>query len=471
MARNQTRLALLLVLVMLIAGCVSEPTPDWGTDDGEMKVTIEDGNAKIVSKLGVKDYDGNHALLECENSSITITGILISSKVYSEHTNAEGLQQAIGAAVVIHKMSWSEAVAVQEGSVGRVSLKDWTSPLYPMESVGNKFGDNEGDWVIVGIIPATEDVADGLNIVEEWHQAIKITGHVVTDDDMYDWPDDDCSLKQGAGTGDAMVVSKIETEVGVISSDGDDDNEWALGDTDIFGAWTFILIFAVVAGGGGFGLFIFSTMMVRQGASSTAKTLLGREGFAKALEMRRELKKAKKEKIEDAEETRAIPKEEAYSSPKSSKPVVEEPVESLGGFSLDNILSSGHTIGGESTDVMGGGVVVSEEAANMSRVQSAPSPARDSSNIDSQKYSAPSSNVRSSQPEASSKKSHFSSNISSSSRATSPSPGAQPTKAAKPVKRRRAVKKRKAVEPEYDEPAPTHKSPSIADDDFDDFSI
>ena len=464
---------------MLIAGCVSEPTPDWGTDDGEMKVTMSDGKAKIVSKLGVEEYNEERILQECENSTMKITGLLLSSKVYSEHTNAEGMQQAVGAAIIVHKMSWSEAIAVEDGTAGRISLKDWSSPLYPMESVGNKFGDNEGEWIIIGIIPATEDVADNLNIVEEWHQAIKITGYVVTDDDTYDWPEDEdgkaeCSLKQGAGTGDAMVITKIETEVGVVSSDGDDDDEWSLGDTDIFGGWTFILIFMVVAGGGGFGLFIFSTMMVRQGASATAKTLLGREGFAKALEMRRDLKKAKKENTEDSKETRAIPKEESYSSSRS-KPVETEPVESLGGFSLDNILSSAHTIGGESTGISGGGVVVSDDAVEMNKVQSVTSPARDTSkqqysNVDSQSHSAPSSNVLSSRSEPSSKRSHFSSTVSSSSsRATKPGSAAQPTKAAKPVKRR-AVKKKKA-EPEYDEPAPTHRSPSVADDDFDDFSI
>ena len=465
MARNQTRLALLLALVMLITGCVSEPTPDWGTGDGEIKVTTEDGSAKITSKLGVEDYDENHVLVECENSSIiTITGTLISSKVYSEHTNADGLQQAVGAAVIIHKMSWSEAVAVEEGSVGRVSLKDWSAPLYPMEGVGNKFGDNEGDWVIIGIIPATEEVADGLNIVEEWHQAIKITGHIVTEDDMYTWPEDECSVEQGAGAGDAMVVTKIETEVGVVSSDGDDDDEWALGDTDLFGGWTFILIFMVVAGGGGFGLFIFSTMMVRQGASSTAKTLLGKEGFAKALEMRRDLKKAKKEKIEDDEDTRAIPKEESYSPARDKSVAAEEPVESLGGFSLDSILSSGHTIGGESTGISGGGVVVSNEAVEMEKVQSAPSSVKTTSNVDP----APSSNVMSSRTEPT--RSHFSSTVSSSSsRATKPGAAVKPTKAAKPIKRR-AVKKKKS-EPEYSERAPTQSSPSVADDDFDDFSI
>ena len=479
MARSQTRLALLLILVMFIAGCVSEPTPDWGTDDGEMKVTLSDGKAKIVSKLGTKDYDKEHVLLGCDNSPITITGLLLTSTIYSEHTNAEGLAQAVGAAVIIHQMSWSDAANVEDGTAGRIGLKDWTEPLYPTEKVGNKLGDNEGVWIIIGIIPATENVAYGLNIVEEWHQAIRITGFIVTDDDMYDWPvdednEDECSLKQYGGTGDAMVIEKIETEIGVVSSDGDDDDEWALGDTDIFGAWTFILIFIVIAGGGGFGLFIFSTMMVRQGATTTAKTLLGREGFAKALEMRRDLKKAKKEKIEDSEETRAVPKEETY-SPSKPKRGAEEPVESIGGFSLDNILSSAHTIGGESTGISGGGVVISDDAAEMSRVQSATSPAKDTSkqqysNIDSQSYSAPSSNVMSSRSEPSTKRSHFSSTISpSSSKATIPGSAAQPTKAAKPMKRR-AVKKRK-VEPEYDEPAPSQRSPSVADDDFDDFSI
>ena len=470
MARTRMHLVLLVAIAMFTAGCISAPTPDWGSDAGEMQVTIDGNTAQITSDLGTEKYDEQHTLIGCsqeeETSSkeIEITGMLISSTIYSEHTNANGLDQAVAAALVIDLMSWTDASLVEDGTGGRVAFKDWTSPLQPMEKVGNKFADNEGSWVIIGVIPGSENVADNLNIVEEWHQAITITGHIVNEDNVYEF-NPGCVLSQSIGIGDAMVITNIETEVGIVSLDGDSDDEWSLGDTDFFGGWTFIMIFLVVAGGGGFGLFIFSTMVVRQGASSTAKTLLGKEGFAKAVEMRKSLKKSKRDDADESQDTRAIPKKDAYESPKPTQMVNQEPVEDLGGFSLDSILSSAHTIG----EPTGGGssVVVSDEARDMKVTSSnVVSGASDQySSVTPSSYSAPSSNVVSQQSEPSTR-SHFSSTM-----ATQSKPSA-PERPAKPVKRR-TVKKRKAREPEPEPKrrAPTHSTPSIADDDFDDFSL
>ena len=77
-----------------------------------------------------------------------------------------------------------------------------------------------------------------------------------------------------------MVVTSIVTETGSLSINGEGDDEYELGDTDFFGGGGFILFFMVVGIGGGVGLFILSTMIVRQGAKATAEALLGREGFA-----------------------------------------------------------------------------------------------------------------------------------------------------------------------------------------------
>ncbi|GIR00848.1 MAG: hypothetical protein CM15mP9_5510 [Methanobacteriota archaeon] len=44
-----------------------------------------------------------------------VTGMLISSEVYSEHSTLSDVQSAMGAAVIIHAMSWSSAESVEEG--------------------------------------------------------------------------------------------------------------------------------------------------------------------------------------------------------------------------------------------------------------------------------------------------------------------------------------------------------------------
>ena len=84
-----------------------------------------------------------------------------------------------------------------------------------------------------------------------------------------------------------MIVTSIKTSEGVVSLDGEHDDEYSLGDTDIFGGWTFVLFFLIFGVGGGVGLYIVSTMVVRQGARATAEALLGREGFAKSVQMKK----------------------------------------------------------------------------------------------------------------------------------------------------------------------------------------
>ena len=150
-------------------------------------------------------------------------------------------------------MSYSAAEDVEDGSAGRIDIKDWSSPINPTESVGSKLSTNEDEWEVVGIIPASENVADGLNVLQHWHQAIELRGYVVETDGVESATDEGCELD---GQGHAMIVTNIKTEQGVVSLDGNSDDEYSLGDTDIFGGWTFILFFLVVGFGGGTTLYL-----------------------------------------------------------------------------------------------------------------------------------------------------------------------------------------------------------------------
>jgi hypothetical protein len=351
-------------------------------------------------------------------------------------------------------MKWSEAEAIEEGSAGRVNLKDWSSPVNPTEAVGSKLSENEDDWEVIGIIPGSENIADGLNVLEHWHQPIELSGYIL-DTDNVATVSETCDLEdQGHG----MVVTKIRTEEGVVSMDGDHDDEYSLGDTDIFGGWTFILFFLIVGVGGGVGLFIVSTMIIRQGAKATAEALLGREGFAKAVQMKKDLKSSKKAGLESAED-RAKKERKANPPPKKSSQKEEAP---LSGFSLDSVLSSTDDgDDGPATFGGGGSVVVTSEAKQMqsqTTVTSAP--------VKVDNTPMPSTNVVSSQPEAP-KRGHFSASMASSqSSSTSPPPARE-----KPVKRR-AVRKRAATPAPEPEPEVKEKRASISDDeDFSDFSF
>ena len=456
MARTRTRLGMALVLLMFMAGCIYNDTPEWGTGDGQVHVDINGDSAVVKSKMG-GGFEENLSIVGCGESEMKVTGMLISSEIYSEHPDLSDVQSAMGAAVIIHKMTWSSAEAVEEGKAGRISLKDWSAPLNPSEAVGSKLSDNENDWEVIGIIPASENVADGLNILQHWHEAIELKGYVLDGNGLGGVSSETCDLE---GQGHGMIVTSIKTEQGVVSLKGGHDDEYSLGDTDIFGGWTFILFFLVVGVGGGVGLFIFSTMVVRQGAKATAEALMGREGFAKSVQMKKDLKRSKKEGLESATD-RA--KKAAKSSPPPKKQ--KEKDVAIPGFSLDSVLQSGGSDDGPKTFGGGNSVVVTSEAKNMEESQPVSSSVPDISSAP-----MPSAGVVSTQPQPE-RREHFSSSM---SRATQPTRAAEPTKAAKPVKRR-SVKKRAArtTEPEPEpQPRVENKRASIADDEeFSDFSF
>ena len=455
MARPKVRLAMLLVLVMFMSGCIYSTTPEWGTGDGQLKVEISDGKADIKSQLG-EGYDESVDLIKCDDQLIKVTGLLISAMVYDAHPDDNSIESAMGAAVIIHTMTWSQAEAVETGTAGKVALKDWTSPINPAESGGSEITNNENDWEVIGIIPGSENIANGLNVLDHWHQPIELTGYVVDASGLGTLDADNCKKLDGQGHG--MVVTKIRAEEGIVSLDGESDDEYLLGDTDIFGRVSFILFFIVVGLGGGLGLYTVSTMVIRQGAKSTAETLLGREGFAKAVQMKKDLRRSKKDGLESATDRAAKQKK---TSPPPKKKKTEEAA--ISGFSLDSILSSDEESGPQSFG-SGGSVVVTSEAANM-----APQPVVSTSNTPITSTPMPSSNVVSSQPEPAVKRGHFSATMTSSVSQAS-NPRSEPTEN-KPVKRR-AVKKRAAKVEAEPEPVPENKVASVADDEeFSDFSF
>ena len=455
MARPKVRLAMLLVLVMFMSGCIYSTTPEWGTGDGQLKVEIDGDKADIKSQLG-EGYEESVDLIKCDDQLIKVTGLLISAMVYEAHPDDNSIESAMGAAVIIHTMTWSQAEAVETGTAGKVALKDWTSPINPAESGGSEITNNEDDWEVIGIIPGSENIANGLNVLDHWHQPIELTGYVVDASGLGTLDADNCKKLDGQGHG--MVITKIRAEEGTVSLDGESDDEYLLGDTDIFGRVSFILFFIVVGLGGGLGLYTVSTMVIRQGAKSTAETLLGREGFAKAVQMKKDLRRSKKDGLDSTAERAAKQKK---TSPPPKKRKTEEAA--ISGFSLDSILSSEEESGPQSFG-SGGSVVVTSEAENM---VSQPVVSTSSTPITSTPM--PSSNVVSSQPEPAVKRGHFSATLPSNVSQT-PKPRSEPTEN-KPVKRR-AVKKRAAKAEAEPEPVPENKVASVADnEEFSDFSF
>ena len=452
MARLRARIGISIFLLMFLSGCVYSTTPEWGTGSGQVSVELNENSmtADIQSNLG-DGYDETVFITGCENSSFTVKGLLISSQIYSDHSDSSTIDSAIGAAIILHEMSWSEATSIEEGSAGRVSLKDWSMPLDPVESVGSKIDDNKDEWKIIGIIPASENIAEGLNVLEHWHQAVEVTGYIADGKGVIS---ENCKLEEQKN---GMIVTKIKTEQGVVSLSGDSDDEYQLGDTDIFGGWTFILFFLIFGIGGGIGLFIVSTMIIRQGAKATAEALLGREGFAKAIQMKKDIKSSKKAGLESVEDR---VKRQQKSSPPPKKSKANEV--SIPGFNLDSVLSADDNQDSPKQILQGGSVTVTSQAKEMEQQTQSPKVGQVPTNP------MPSSRVTSTTPQPIERKGHFSASMSSSRSSAQNTRFQQPDEPEKPV-RRRAVKR--AARPVEPEPEPEQRSSVTDDEEFSDFSF
>ncbi|HIK79001.1 MAG: hypothetical protein CXT69_01715 [Methanobacteriota archaeon] len=312
---------------------------------------------------------------------VTITGWLSALHHFTEGAgNSEtSLSNALSTSVVIEKMSWEDAVKQHDdGGMGaRVQVKDWGDPVdngnalpYSPKTAGHPKLDGSGDavtnYAVAGLIPATEEVLEGTEALR-WHTPVKISGYLlyspgVSSSDYYPTSvlqtlrsGGKCELYRLGTDGfrGNMLVTKIETVETTISLES--GYSAPVGGVN---TWLFTMLVLAIGGGGAFGVFTISTIIQRQGASAAAKVLLGREGMAAAKSVISDSKQAKKDGLEHTG-VRKKAKQDAAEAKKTKHLDVED-VE-IKGFDLESILKSGPSEGGVK-EASGGGVVLTQEA-------------------------------------------------------------------------------------------------------------
>ena len=502
-------LAVVLVLSMTLAGCLGPKTVDWGSDG--IEVDFSSDSADIESGFGDKSMEfedlqpvgcepsDSSTLSPSASNSVSFSGYLAASNFYDSHetkNGINGLDYAVTTSVAIQSMSFSDAEKVVEGEGARIDLKEWNIPLYPDTRAGTADldevdMDSESQWFVLALIPTTENIHDGMRSLHEWHQPVIIEGYLVNSTGpnatngyyrSQNSPSVDSNCNLIVGTNNIqnlyVFVDKIVLEDAVVSDDGDARNEWAYGDVPFFGRIGFILFFLIAGIGGGFGLFILSQLFVIQGAKTTMKTLLGKEGMEKIKKVASDLRRSKamgmispkerKKQIEREAKEEAKAQKEKAKQDKASKSSEES---QISGFDLDSVLSSSPSMG--SASEFGGGsssVVATVESIEMDKVT-------EDRGYQEQEYAyeeettswtppvteSPrerrSSNVVSNEP-SKPKREHFSSVANSKSSA--------------PVKKKKTVRKRKSVKRSQPEVEPEHEPKQSGfgeEDDFSDFSL
>jgi hypothetical protein len=398
-----------------------------------------------------------------------------ASQLYESHDPDlfDDIAFATSAAVAIQYMSFADAKNIGSGEGERVEVKDWSDPTAPETGAGTADldsidRDSDSKWFVLGLIPASENINDGMAALGKYHQPIRITGYLVEDDQGRVmggiWKNDldasrDCVAKTGNQNINQMyvLVTKIELADTVVSLDGEHDDEYAFGDVAILGRTGFILFVLVVGAGGAVGAFMYSSLRLRMSARSIALTLLGKEGVEKAAQVRRSVKEASESGMKTPDQRREEQRAQAKPEQKPKKAKKNED-DGFGSFSIDSALSSGGDSGARTEFGSGSSVVASDDAKRVEKQIE-----------ESEPFVPPTSTFGGGAPVSSSKSSPPTS-VSSTPRTSRGPPKTSTAPAEKPkVRRRKAVRKKVEDEPEP-EPEPQQQNESFWEEEQEDFS-
>ena len=487
--------ALYLLSLMLLAGCLSPTTAGWGQGDGEVKVDFSTESTSATSSLGDEKQSFDELLpvgcddtrtLDNGGNPIKFTGYMAASHFYETHDSLNGakdLDLAVTVSVAIKSMSMNEAVGVDGEQIPRIQVKNWNLPLYPETGAGNIDldeidSDSSSKWFVLGLIPTTENILYGMQALGEWHQPIQIEGYLVdTNKTMsagyYSSSHEvngNCEMKIGKNNIESvyLMVTSIKLEDSVITSSGDSSDEWVLGDVPILGRGGFIMFILIVGIGGAVTMFMFSKIAVAKGASHSMETLVGKKAMAAVSRVKSDMKQARSVGMKSSKQRNAEARKDASTEAKKEGviPAKRETADSISltGFDLDSALQSGPSesitsdFGSKSSSV-----VITTEAKNIeSKVTSIPrSVAPRSSPVTSTVHTTQSS-VISNTDSVPSKHSHFSSSVAGSSKPQQPK---------KKVVKKRAAKKVQQPEVESWTENKQETTNSSEEEEFSDFSF
>ena len=472
-------LGFLLASLFVLAGCLAPVAPEWGES-----IVVErngDGTFTFTSKLGDETISDTYIERGCldgevgsdKGGKIKFEGYMSASIIYDTHNsdlNNNNLTFATTAAVAIQQMSFTDAKNVLSGAGERIEVKEWDVPVQPKTGQGtvdldSVDGDSDSKWFVLGLIPASENINDGISSLGKFHQAVRISGYLVDGPVLAQNPQggnnrdvgvtNDCVATAGSFNVNQLffLVTEIEFEESTVSINGEEDDEYVFGDVPFLGRTGFILFVLLVGIGGGVGTYMYSSMRVSMSARSIALTLLGKEGVEKAAQVRKDVEEAKEAGMTTPDQRRMEQRKKGRSPPPAKTSKKKDEDDGFGSFSIDSALSGGSDSPVKSEFGSGGSVVASEDAKRVEKqIKSTESFVPPSSTFGSS--SVPTSSSPTSVP---------------SSRA--PPPRAEPETEAKPkVRRRRAVKKADP-EPEAEPEQESKNTWAEEEEEFSDFSF
>jgi hypothetical protein len=306
-----------------LSGCIGGPSVNWGTSNGEYSTSmgsdsstsIDTQSISVTNKLASSSsrhiIDDSIDLNGCENSTVTISGWLVQTKVFNQpQTTVHAITSWM-----IYAMPYEQAQDVEPGSVF-VSIvnaeDDWPSPTQAegIPMVDGILSDGKPSdfpvrkWTLLAIIPANENVFDAA-IQMDTNQAVKLNGYLKQGESINDDQITDCRVDAASKgwTGHFVVTSMTYGDDRVVNA----NEAYIGGDIPFFGRglYTTMLLISIVASGA---LYIFSRNQIILGADSQAQSMLSeqqmRAGKAARHEAaRHEARLAATKKAKDSEYT------------------------------------------------------------------------------------------------------------------------------------------------------------------------
>ena len=275
-----------------LSGCIGGPSVTWGSSTDEYSTSMDSDSStgvtthsiSVTNKLSSSEsrhlIDDSINLDGCENSTVTVSGWLVQTKVFDEpQTTTHAITSWM-----IYAMPYGEAQDVEPGSIF-VSIvnseNDWPSPTQAegIPIVDGILSDGKASdfplrkWALLAIIPANENVFDAA-IQMETNQAISLTGYLPQSEFINDDQMNDCKItSSGKGwAGHFVVTSMNYGDERVVNA----NEAYVGGDIPFFGRglYTTMLLISIVASGA---LYIFSRNQIILGADTKAQSMLSEQ--------------------------------------------------------------------------------------------------------------------------------------------------------------------------------------------------
>ena len=315
-----------LILSLALVGCLSAAPAEWGTGQGMVSVEMSDDDTSVtIHKRLSSDSNNDIVAVEApiigcntnENGTIPaksrdvtaadhggdpirIEGWLATSKIFPDD-DGPSIE-----AIIVDVMPIEDAEDIKgidrnpATEVPGIQDKRWATPLYAEAQFGQDYEsvEQKRGWALIGIIPANENVLDGMAGLQEWNRPIALEGYILHGSDgglrnipSWETSVQNCELSSNTRFAAHMVITTIEIG-GVTASESE---SYSMGSIPIIGGPLYLMIVLIGGGAGAFGTFTYASIQIRTAASKQAAMLMSEKQIKAAGGVVKELKKHKKE--------------------------------------------------------------------------------------------------------------------------------------------------------------------------------